>query len=62
MTPKIVSTKWLSEYCPKCHSRLYLDRDTYGQFKACLCGYTKDIDASPKLNLHLEDLNKDKTH
>ncbi|MFA5299611.1 MAG: hypothetical protein WC389_15590 [Lutibacter sp.] len=59
MTPKIVSTCWLSEYCPRCRSRLYLDRDTYGHFKACLCGYIQDIDADPKAELHIEDLNKD---
>ncbi len=34
--------------CKKCHGDMYLQSDTYGQFKQCLqCGFVQDMDAQP---------------
>ncbi len=38
-TPRNTSLMWFKE-CPKCQGDLWMDRDMYGPFVACLqCGY-----------------------
>lgn len=63
--PGLNHTAWLKKPCPKCNSRLFLNQDESGMYENCICcGYTHDIENpnSPKLKLHLDDLNKDRTH
>jgi DNA-directed RNA polymerase subunit M/transcription elongation factor TFIIS len=31
--------------CPRCKGHLYIERDDYGHYKACMtCGYTCDLE------------------
>jgi hydrogenase maturation factor HypF (carbamoyltransferase family) len=48
---------WFKQ-CPKCEGALYLDRDMYGPFVACLqCGYYLS-DAQMKVLLTLGELRR----
>jgi hypothetical protein len=63
MLQRITSTTWCGR-CDKCGGQMFIDQDEFSRrFKHCLqCGKIVELDVpTPKLELHLEDLNKDKT-
>jgi len=47
----------LYKRCPKCHGRLFLEADIYGQYESCLCGFHRDIEIENEVPK--EDWSKD---
>jgi len=42
--------------CPRCSNKLFIDRDSYGWYETCLCGYQHDL-PEPNITTHIPKNN-----
>lgn len=47
----------IPQTCPKCGNQLFFERDFYGYYSVCVCGFSKDLEIPVNLpKVHGEKL------